>query len=114
MYFTRLHLLLVLKMFWKISHSDADLGMLLKNQGMRQLQAQSHLVWTGHMPLPPGIPRTPDLFFIDVTYSLAADLQVCRVEWKLETVRSGCVRDAQQAQQFQLCPMATREAQGGV
>lgn len=41
--------------------------MLLKKQGTWQLQAQSHLVWTGHMLLPPGIPRTPDLFFIDVT-----------------------------------------------
>lgn len=37
-----------------------------------------------------------------------------RVEWKLETVRSGCVRDAQQAKRFELCPMAVREAWGGV
>lgn len=36
-----------------------------------------------------------------------------RMEWKMETVRSGCVRGAWQAKQFELCPMAAREAWGG-
>lgn len=37
-----------------------------------------------------------------------------RVEWKLETVRSDYVRDAQQAKWFELCSMAVREARGGI